>query len=180
MTCFQPIPLELLVLNSYADGPVPRSRHGRNGRTGSSASSTSASEDGESRLLYPFTINHKARAGGSYVLYADSIHGRAEWKQKLEEVMGLRKVVQESNKVFEMETLSVNTFSVQPVSPGSSLSTWSEGGLITGKVTCSIPFSKQIPHVSCGIFLIYTIRYTRRTAVGCHWMCRGCLDRVPA
>jgi hypothetical protein len=76
------------------------------------------------------------------VLYADSMQGRAEWKQKLEEVMGLRQVVQESNKVFEMETLSANTFCVQPAISGSPMSNWSEGGLITGKVTCSIPFSK--------------------------------------
>jgi RHO1 GDP-GTP exchange protein 1/2 len=59
--------------------------------------------------------------------------------------MGLRKVVQESNKVFETEALSVTTFSIQPLS-SSLLSTWSEGGLITGKVTCSVPFSKLLSY----------------------------------
>lgn len=145
MLC-QPVPLDLLTLVNFTDPATPRSavfRHHQNERRGgSTASSNSASEDGESRSLYPFTIQHNARLGGPCTLYADSVQGRTEWKQKLEEAMGLRKVVQESNKVFEMETLSINTFSIQPAAAPNALPTWSEGGLITGKVTCSIPFSK--------------------------------------
>lgn len=143
---YQPIPLELLTLVHFTDPPTPRTatfRQRDERRTGSSGSSVSASEDGESRSLYPFTIQHNARLGRPHVLNADSAHSRAEWKQKLEEAMGLRKVVQESNKVFETETLSNSTFNIQPVSSVPSvLATWSEGGLITGKVTCSIPFSE--------------------------------------
>lgn len=141
----RPIPLELLTLVHFTDPPTPRTatfRQRDERRTGSSGSSVSASEDGESRSLYPFTIQHNARLGRPHVLNADSAHSRAEWKQKLEEAMGLRKVVQESNKVFETETLSNSTFNIQPVSSVPSvLATWSEGGLITGKVTCSIPFN---------------------------------------
>jgi hypothetical protein len=113
------------------------------------------------------------------VLHAESAHGRAEWKQKLEEAMGLRKVVQESNKVFDTETLSVNTFNVQPVTPAPSLlATWSEGGLITGKVTCSIPFSKPLLYYLFCVIDRYIIRYAGWTAIGCNWMCGGRLDRI--
>ena len=66
---------------------------------------------------------------------------RLEWKEKLEEATGLRRVVQDANKVFEIETLSMHTFSTSPrvTSPAPSLP-WTEG-MMTGKVTCSIPFS---------------------------------------
>jgi hypothetical protein len=37
--------------------------------------------------------------GGLYTLYTESAQARPEWHQKLQEAMGLRKVVQESNKV---------------------------------------------------------------------------------
>jgi hypothetical protein len=62
------------------------------------------------RVVYPCTIHHNGRLGGLYTLYAESAQARLEWKAKLEEAIGLRKVVQESNKVFEVETLSVDTF----------------------------------------------------------------------
>ncbi|KAH9959705.1 hypothetical protein BGW80DRAFT_1366979, partial [Lactifluus volemus] len=51
----------------------------------------------DSRAVYPCTILHTGRLGGLYTL---------------QEAIGLRKVVQESNKVFEVETLSSDTFFV--------------------------------------------------------------------
>lgn len=55
----------------------------------------------------------------------------------------LRKVVQESNKVFEIETLSADTF-VIPAVVGSGASSppaaWNQEATCTGKVTCSVPF----------------------------------------
>lgn len=57
----------------------------------------------DSRLVCHCTIHYGGRVGG---LYTQSAQARAEWKQKLEEVIGLRKVAQESNKVFEVEPLS--------------------------------------------------------------------------
>ena len=93
--------------------------------------------------------------------------------------MGLRKVVQESNKVFETETLSANTFNVQPPVP-SALATWSEGGLITGKVTCSIPFSELLQCSLLRDVELYAARYTGRSVIGCYWMCRRRLDRISA
>lgn len=74
-------------------------------------------------------------------MFAESVTARAEWKQKLEEAIGLRKVVQESNKVFEVETLSADTFFVPAVVPGGGSTAYSHENAFTGKVTCSVPFS---------------------------------------
>jgi hypothetical protein len=79
--------------------------------------------------------------GGLWTLFAESAQARSEWKQKLEEASGLRKVVQESNKVFEVETLSADTFLVPSVLPGAATQAWSHENAYTGKVTCSVPFS---------------------------------------
>ena len=75
-------------------------------------------------------------------MYAESSQARLEWKAKLEEAIGLRKVVQESNKVFEVETLSVDTF-FAPTLMANAGPSWNNDGNFTGKVTCSVPFSKQ-------------------------------------
>ena len=80
--------------------------------------------------------------GGPYILYAESPQARAEWKQKLDEALGLRKVVQESNKVFEVETLSADTFLVPSVMAGTPAPGWNQDNTFTGKVTCSVPFSE--------------------------------------
>lgn len=53
----------------------------------------------DSRSIYPFGIHYTGRAGGIYQFFTDSNASRAEWKQKLEEAMEMRKVVQDSNKV---------------------------------------------------------------------------------
>ncbi|KAF9269276.1 Dbl domain-containing protein [Marasmius fiardii PR-910] len=104
-------------------------------------SSTSVPTPTDSRSVFPCTIHHNGRMGGAYILYAESQQARMEWRTKLEEAMGLRKVVQESNKVFEIETLSSDTFLVPPVigaNPPDG-ATWSDQ--FTGKVTCSVPFN---------------------------------------
>ena len=93
--------------------------------------------------MYPCNLHYNGRNGGPRVLYAESTASREEWKRKLEEALGLRKVVQESNKVFEIESLSVDTFRVPPsmtgLNPGLPVA---EGDFFTGDVTCSVPFSK--------------------------------------
>jgi len=94
------------------------------------------------RAVYPCTIHHNGRLGGLYTLYAQTAQARLEWKVKLEEAIGLRKVVQESNKVFEVETLSVDTF-FAPTSMANAGPSWNNDGYFTGKVTCSVPFSKS-------------------------------------
>lgn len=103
--------------------------------------SSRAPEGSDTRTLFPFTIHHIGRLGGTHSLYADSVASRLEWQKKLEECLGLRKVVQESNKVFEIESLSMHTFLMPSQSTGPNSSGWYEG-IFTGKVTCSVPFSR--------------------------------------
>ena len=107
----------------------------------------------DSRLVYPCTIHYNGRLGGLYTLYTESQQARAEWMQKLEEAIGLRKVVQESNKVFELETLSTDTFLVPAISSAAGPS-WNHENSLTGKVTCSVPFSELVG-VSCFILFAY-------------------------
>ncbi|KAG7094177.1 hypothetical protein E1B28_007786 [Marasmius oreades] len=168
----RPIPLDLLTLVNFTDPPTQRGagllrnlrgeRHNTNTgdssanllRTGDTSMTTinnnvsgSSNPTGtlvatDSRSVFPCTIHHNGRMGGAYILYAESAQARMEWRIKLEEAMGLRKVVQESNKVFEVETLSTDTFLVPPViGTNSDGAPWSGDTPFTGKVTCSVPFN---------------------------------------
>ena len=97
----------------------------------------------DSRFVYPLTLHHNGRMGGPHILYAESSQIRNEWKNKLEEALGLRKVVQESNKVFEVEYLSMDTFIMPPMSESAAAGpTSNQDSRFTGKVTCSVPFSE--------------------------------------
>ena len=78
--------------------------------------------------------------GGTYPLYAESKKARLEWKTKLDEALVLRRVAQESNKVFELATLSEDTFLI-PSFLDAQQQSWNQE-MFTGKVTCSVPFSK--------------------------------------
>jgi hypothetical protein len=127
--------------------------------------------------VYPCTIHHNARVGGSHILYAESAQARADWKQKLEEAVGLRRVVQESNKVFEIETLSTDTFLVPSLVTPHTAPAYHENSL-TGKVTCSVPFSKR-PVVFCVRGLMTLCRHGGWARPRCYWMRRGRVDRVP-
>jgi RHO1 GDP-GTP exchange protein 1/2 len=160
----QPIPLDLLTLSSFSDPPrrvvglFRGLRGGGGGGTNAThadspgfgaggASSASGQEiAGDSRLVYPFRVHHNARAG-MFLLYTESNALRLEWKSKLEEAIGLRKVLQESNKVFETEVLSQETFFVPSMRTGPATPEWNGTGdtLLTGKATCSIPFSTFFP-----------------------------------
>ncbi|ESK85040.1 signal transducer [Moniliophthora roreri MCA 2997] len=165
----RPIPLDLLTLVNFTDPPTQRGagllrnlrgeRHNTSNNTdlntlrppdntlttvmsNTSGVSTNASTLNDARSVFPCTIHHNGRMGGAYILYAESAQVRAEWKNKLEEAMGLRRVVQESNKVFEIETLSTDTFLVPPlVGQNTDGAVWSGDNQFTGKVTCSVPFN---------------------------------------
>jgi hypothetical protein len=94
--------------------------------------------------------------GGLNTVYAESAAARAEWKAKLEEATGLRQVVQESNKVFEIETLSTDTFLVPSMLAGAAAPTWNHENSFTGKVTCSVPFGTctRIAHLLPAVLII--------------------------
>lgn len=107
----QPIPLDLLSLLGFTDPPQqrttgllrPRTRTVQSTAGGDPNSIMSGQINGEntidSRFVYPLQIHHNGRAGGIYMFFAESAQARQEWKAKLDEAVGLRRVVQESNKV---------------------------------------------------------------------------------
>ncbi|THU88754.1 Dbl homology domain-containing protein [Dendrothele bispora CBS 962.96] len=144
----RPIPLDLLTLVNFTDPPTQRGtgilrglRGERHAADPSSNPASASSPENDSRLIYPLTLHHDGREGGPYVLYAESAQARLEWEQKLKEALTIRKVVQESNKVFEMEMLSSDTFLVPSVVGAASPPSWNQENSFTGKVTCSVPFN---------------------------------------
>lgn len=139
-----------MTLVNFTDPPTQRGtgilrglRGGERHDTAPQAGPNGASPESatDSRSVYPLTLHHNGRLGGPYILYAESQQTRLEWKQKLEEALGLRKVVQESNKVFEVETLSADTFLVPSLVNGTTSPAWTTENSFTGKVSCSVPFS---------------------------------------
>ncbi|CAK5273815.1 unnamed protein product [Mycena citricolor] len=145
----RPIPLDLLTLVNFTDPPMNRGagllRNLRSGverhDSGNTPITGNPDSAGDSRVVYPWTIHHNGRLGGAHILFAESQQARAEWKQKLDEALGIRQVVQESNRVFEVETLSIDTFLVPSVQLGPQSPQWSQDTSFTGKVTCSVPFN---------------------------------------
>ncbi|KAF8628723.1 hypothetical protein AX17_005945 [Amanita inopinata Kibby_2008] len=139
----RPIPLDLLALYNFSDPPLHRATGIlRNFRGGGQSTENPLQEGSDSRLAFPMTLLHTGRAGGMLVLYTESAAIREEWKQKLEEALGLRTVVQESNKVFEIETLSIETFLMYQGNAVQLQTPWKDGNhSLTGKVTCSVPFT---------------------------------------
>jgi hypothetical protein len=92
-------------------------------------------------MVYPCTIHHNGRLGGLYTLFAETAQARLEWRAKLEEAIRLWKVVHESNKVLEAETLTTDTFPVPSLLPSTANPSQNNDNTFTGKVTCSVPFS---------------------------------------
>jgi hypothetical protein len=60
-----------------------------------------------------------------------------EWKAKLEEAIGLRKVAEESTKLYEVEALSVGAFSALMLTVIAGPLRNNDGNF-AGKVACSI------------------------------------------
>jgi len=65
------------------------------------------------------------------------------------DALGLRKAIQDSNKVFEVEYLSRDTFIIPSIAQGANGPTWNQDSQFTGKVTCSVPFSQFLPFLFC-------------------------------
>lgn len=144
----RPIPLDLLNLVSFTDPPTQRGagllRNLRSEKAGpgeAPVSNPNISPETDARAVYPLTLLHNGRMGGTCVLYAESAQIRSEWQQKLEHAIGLRKVVQESNKAFEVETLSSETFLMPMYASVTQGPAWEQSNTFTGKVTCSVPFT---------------------------------------
>jgi hypothetical protein len=145
----RPIPLDLVTLVNFTDAPTQRNagllrglRGGERSELPASAISPDSSTD--SKFVYSMTFHHNGRAGGTYILYAETSQSRSEWQSKLNHALVMHKAVQENNKAFEIETLSADTFSVPLIPTAASGPAWSQDNAITGKVTCSVPFSESM------------------------------------
>lgn len=106
----------------------------------SNGAASSPESTTDARSVYPCTIHHNGRLGGLWTVYAETTQARLDWKQKLDEAIELRKVVTDANKVFEIETLSSDTFLVPSMHATQQSSSWNDENVFTGKVTCSVPF----------------------------------------
>ncbi|KAF9645895.1 hypothetical protein BDM02DRAFT_3262627 [Thelephora ganbajun] len=127
-------------------------------------------------MVHPCMIHHDGRLRGSRAFYAESAQARSEWKSKLEEAIGLRKVVQESNGMFEVETLSVDTF-YAPTFMANAGPSWNDGGNFAGKVACPVPFTKlSRSHVLALTLRVYGNSWWSRS--GGHWMGGRTMRRV--
>ncbi|KAG9103502.1 hypothetical protein FRC06_010384 [Ceratobasidium sp. 370] len=130
----RPIPVDLMSLVGFSDPPQQRSTRLFSIGAKHDAPPNGAGGPGDSaqdsRLIYSFGIHYTGRAGGISQFFIDSNTARAEWRQKLEEATEMRKVVQDSNKVFELETLSNETFA-QPKGYTPS-SNWNEDASLMG------------------------------------------------
>ncbi|KAN0135316.1 CNH domain containing protein [Lactarius tabidus] len=143
----RPIPLDLLRLANFSDPPTLRGTgllHDIFGNKGGDAQANTGLTPNAAtdwRVMFPCTILHTSRLGGLFTLCAESSQARTEWKEKLEEAIGLRKVVQESNRAFEVEMLSSDTFVVPSMLTPPTNQTRNSESSFTGKVTCSTPFT---------------------------------------
>ncbi|RXW24807.1 hypothetical protein EST38_g1012 [Candolleomyces aberdarensis] len=165
----QPIPLDLLTLVNFTDPPAQRNagilgripRPDRPQLDAPGMNAPNVSPESDARSVFPLTLHHNGRMGGTYVLYTESAQSRSEWKEKLEHAVALRKVVQDSNKAFEVETLSADTFLMPLYANANQGPAWEQNNTFTGKVTCSVPFTtpdgRNLVAVGCqeGVWIGY-------------------------
>ena len=148
----QPIPLDLLTLGEFTDPPTKfggafwffcrKKASGPNHNFSSPAGYMKLDGIDNAQALYSCTIHYGGRSGGVRILAAESAQERLEWKAKLEQALEMRKATQESNRAFEMGTLSLGTFCV-PTPLDNGMPSSINHGVSTGRVTCSVPFSKR-------------------------------------
>jgi RHO1 GDP-GTP exchange protein 1/2 len=99
----RPIPLDLLTLVTFSDPPRARSSSLLRGRRGGSRTTTpepsslhvpSTDEENSAQNLYPCTLYFNGGLGGLQTFYAESSTSREEWKLKLNEAIGIGRIVQ--------------------------------------------------------------------------------------
>ncbi|KAN0125374.1 CNH domain containing protein [Lactarius tabidus] len=160
----RPIPLDLLTLTNFTGPPIVHGtgllRGFDENKGGDAQANTSHTHNAATdwRVMFPCIIMDTGRLGGLYTLYAESSQARTEWNQKLEQAIGLRKVVQESDRVFEVETISSDTFVVPSMPSPPTYPSWNSESSFTGKVTCSSDLF---------LFLTATADGRALVAVGC-------------
>ncbi|SNX82432.1 related to ROM2 - GDP/GTP exchange factor for Rho1p [Melanopsichium pennsylvanicum] len=129
----RPIPVEMLEISGLTESSISRSI---------GLSNFHISREREARDFWPFTVSHLGRKIEPIALYAPSKAARDQWKAKLDEAIGLRMAVQDSNKVFDQHVLSDDIFaipsalSLEPEKPVPGV----DPSVFHGRVTCAVPF----------------------------------------
>ncbi|KAI0702715.1 CNH domain-containing protein [Earliella scabrosa] len=88
---------------------------------------------------YPFSFVAQGKHGGSYSLYAPTLDERNEWRRKIRDAVAARKAVQEERSVFQVETITADTADSQDAPAHHP-------GLVTGRISCSLPFASNDGH----------------------------------
>jgi hypothetical protein len=100
--------LDLLTIVNFTDPPTQRTKGILGGLRGNAANQhvdgvpnggANNQDSSDIRAVFPCTIHHNGRMGGLWTVYSESSAARAEWKDKLDEAILLRKVVTDANKV---------------------------------------------------------------------------------
>ncbi|KAI0371007.1 CNH-domain-containing protein [Pilatotrama ljubarskyi] len=137
-----PVRLEFLALESLSIRPVQRSntlsrmmRRSESPGPGriSPDPSFPLSSDPASDAYYPVSFRTHGKHGASYTLYAATAEERAEWRRRLREALAARRAAQEAGSIFRLETITRDTAESQEAPAHAE-------GLVTGRVTCTLPF----------------------------------------
>ncbi|KAI7903065.1 CNH domain-containing protein [Cokeromyces recurvatus] len=131
-----PIPLHLLHVQDATEGFSIgiRTLSNANYTTSTMTSTTNTLTHVNSSTFgvsYPILLHHLGRHGGEYILYADNAASRLDWKEKIIQAKSMKEMAEIEKRVFEIRTLSDNTFA----NNNSSSSSQNHG-----KVTCTVPF----------------------------------------
>lgn len=147
----KPVRLEFLSLASLTVRPVQRSntlsRMIRTGRDSPDPLSSlehildtinpnrDSSNHATTGTYYPLSFSAHGKHGGAYTLYASTLTERNEWRRKIREAVAARMKAQADRSVFQVETITSDTASSQDA-PAH------QPGLVTGRISCSLPFSE--------------------------------------
>lgn len=130
--------LDLVTINNFeTEPPVRFNKLSSNSRLVLSPAADRTSTTEDFRMMFPCTIFHKGRVDEKLTLYTDNLSARKEWQQKLEEAIGLRVAVSESDKAFELEPIAAGRFFI----PGNISLHTPDDTPIASKITCSVPFA---------------------------------------
>ncbi|KAI0078800.1 hypothetical protein K474DRAFT_1706193 [Panus rudis PR-1116 ss-1] len=147
----RPIPLEYLRLASFNAEPVQRKEKSSSQDITTPSSRSlleSLSIRSRYRNMYPFTVYHaSAKHIRSYTLYAASEAERKKWYEELNEAIALRRLNQDANKFFAMQTLNDYYFKTHGLTPHGVIG----GHRLTGKINCATPiYYKKQRHLAVG------------------------------
>ncbi|KAH9965640.1 hypothetical protein BGW80DRAFT_1344477 [Lactifluus volemus] len=97
----------------------------------------------DSRAVYPRTILHTGQLGGLYTVYAESTQARSDWKESFRKRLGCARSCRSRTRCSKSRRSARTPFVVPSMLSPPGNQSWNTEIAFTGKVTCSVPFSKQ-------------------------------------